>query len=310
MRELSKKFMDDLVEPEGILHPILTQLQKDQTLMLAIRDGFINIYYRGGSILKIQEQNGPSYSSFFDNRYNKSGREMPITPPSIKNQDDAKDWVTSFLVLKNIMDDFLSTYSKDEREYQQLVARENNCSSISNESDYFISDIEVSESTSGARFDMLAIKWQTTKRRSGNNCRIAFIEMKYGDGSLGGKAGLLKHLKDMDLLITNKVSYFNMLHVIENQFNQLDQLGLLNFNKGQGFSKVTLDTNEKPEVIFILANHNPRATLLKTILNTPEVAAYGESQHFDLKFFVASFAGYGLHAKCMHTLTEFQKFLP
>jgi len=114
----------------------------------------------------------------------------------------------------------------------------------------------------------------------------------------------------MDSLITNKVSYTNKLHVIENQFNQLDQLGLLKFNKGQGFSKVTLDTNEKPEVIFILANHNPRATALKTILNTPEIAAYGESQHFDLKFFVASFAGYGLHAKCMHTLTEFQKFLP
>ena len=106
-----------------------------------------------------------------------------------------------YLFLKAIMNEFLSTYSKDEREFQQLVARENNCSSISNESDYFISDIEVSESTSRARFDMIAIKWQTTKRRSGNNCRIAFIEMKYGDGALGGKAGMLKHLKDMDSLI-------------------------------------------------------------------------------------------------------------
>lgn len=309
MRELSKKFMDDLLKPDGILHPILLRLSKDQTLMLAIRDGFINIYYRGGSILRITEQNGPSYSSFFDDRYNKSGLKMPILPASINIQDDAKDWVTSFLDLKNIMDDFFSTYSKDEREFQQLVARENNCSSISNESDYFISDIEVSESTSGARFDMVAIKWQTTKRRSGHNCRIAFIEMKYGDGALGGKAGLLKHLKDMDSLITNKASYTNLLHAIENQFNQLDQLGLLKFNKGQGFSKVTLDPNEKPEVIFIIANHNPRATALKTILNTPEIAAYGESQHFDLKFFVSSFAGYGMHAKCMLDLAEFRRLL-
>ena len=33
--------------------------------------------------------------------------------------------------------------------------------------------------------------------------------MKYGDGALGGKAGMLKHLKDMDSLITNKESYAN-----------------------------------------------------------------------------------------------------
>lgn len=309
MRELSKKFMDDLVESEGILNPILEHLKKDQTLMLAIRDGFINIYYRGGSILRITEQNGRFYSSFFDDRYNKNDSQMPILPESIKNQDNARIWVNSFMILKHIMDDFLSKYSKDEREFQQLVARENNCSSISNETEYFISDIEVYDPTSSARFDMIAIKWQTTKRKSGHNCRIAFIEMKYGDGALGGKTGLLKHLKDMESLITNKTSYANMLHVIENQFDQLDELKLMKFNKSQGFSKITLDPNEKPEVIFILANHNPRATALKTILNTPEIAAYGESQHFDLKFFVSSFAGYGMHAKCMLDLDEFRKLL-
>ena len=86
---------------------------------------------------------------------------MPNTPATIENQDDAKLWVVSLPVLKSIMNEFLSVYSKDEREFQQLVARENNNSSISNESEYFISDIEVSESTSGARFDMIAIKWQT-----------------------------------------------------------------------------------------------------------------------------------------------------
>lgn len=309
MRELSKSFMDDLQKPEGILYPILEHLQKDQTLMLAIRDGFINIYYRGGSILRITEQNGRSYNSFFDDQYNKNGCKMPILPKTIKNQDDAKVWVNNFMILKHIMDVYLSNKSKDEREFQQLVARENNCSSISNESDYFISDIEVYDPPSSARFDMVAIKWLTTKRRSGRNCRITFIEMKYGDGALGGDAGLLKHLQDMDSLITHKANYANMVHVIENQFNQLDHLGLLKFNKGEGFSKVTLDPNEKPEVIFILANHNPRATALKTILDTPEIAAYGESQHFDLKFFVASFAGYGMHAKCMLNLAEFRRLL-
>ena len=309
MRELSETFMNDLLSSEGVLFPILSIVKKDQELMLAIRDGFINIYYRGGSILRITEKKRGNYGGFFDERYNKARREMPLTPATLNNQVDAKIWVASLPDLKSIMNEYLSTNSNDEREFQQLVARENNCSSISNETEYFISDIEVSESSSGARFDMIAVKWQTSKRRSGNNCRIAFIEMKYGDGAIGGKAGVLKHLKDMDSLISNNESYANKVQVIENQFNQLDQLGLLKFNRGQGFTRVSLDPNEKPEVIFILANHNPRASGLKTILSTPEIIAYSKSECFDLRFFVASFAGYGLHAKCMLNLSEFSKLL-
>lgn len=309
MRELSETFMHDLLNPEGILHPILLRTKRDQTLMLAIRDGFINIYYRGGSILRVTETNKGFYRAFFDERYNKSGDVIPNIPTALKKRDDSKIWVDSFPNLKVLMDDFLSTFGKSEREFQQLVARENNFSSISNESEYFISDIEVTESDPGARFDMIAIRWQATKRKSGDNCRVAFIEMKYGDSAVGGKAGMLKHLKDIDALITNEKRYGILMHVIENQFNQLDQLGLLNFNKGKSFAKVKLDPNQKPEMIFILANHNPRATALKSILDSPEMTAFGESQHFNLKFFVSSFAGYGMHSKCMLDLTEFRERL-
>jgi hypothetical protein len=96
---------------------------------------------------------------------------------------------------------------------------------------------------------------------------------------------------------------------MESQFNQLDELGLLKFNKGTSNAKVKLNADEKPEVIFILANHNPRSPKLKTILSDPEIDKYAQSQLFDLKFYVASFAGYGLHAKCMLPLTEFRGLL-
>lgn len=305
MRGLSPTFLHDLKNQEGVLFPILSSVRKDQTLMLAIREGFINIYYRGGSILRVTENEGRPYGGFFDERYNKTEQKTPNLPAIIENQVDAQAWVNSLPVLKSYMNEFLAAYSKVEREFQQLVARENNASSISNESDYFISDIEVSESISRARFDMIAIKWPTTQRRSGDNCRLAFIEMKYGDGALGGKAGMLKHLKDMDSLISNNKKYVEISKVIANQFNQLEQLGLLKFNKGQKYNEISIDPEEKPEVIFILANHNPRATGLKTILSTPEIKAYSDAQHFDLRFFVASFAGYGLHDKCMLSLSKF-----
>lgn len=90
------------------------------------------------------------------------------------------------------------------------------------------------------------------------------------------------------------------------QFNQLDELGLLNFNKGTSKAKVMLDPENKPEVIFILANHNPRSPKLKKILNNPELNKFENSEQFDLRFYVATFAGYGLHASSMRTLTEFK----
>jgi hypothetical protein len=306
MRELSASFMNNLLSPDGMLYPIIIKVKKDQTLMLAIRDNFINIYYRGGSILELREKKNGFYQTFFDPLYNKSGQEIPKLPPSITNQDDAEKWVVSLPNLKNIMDESRSIYDKSEREFQQLVARENNYSTISNESEYFISDIEVSES--GARFDMVAIRWLAKDRRRGNICRPAFIEMKYGDNAITGKSGLLKHLQDMDTLIANKEKYNNLIRAIEKQFNQLDQLGLVKFNKGQKFDKISF-TDEKPEVIFILANHNPRGTGLLEILNAPEISAFSESQNFDLRFFVAHFAGYSLQSKYMLTLPKFLEHL-
>jgi hypothetical protein len=84
------------------------------------------------------------------------------------------------------------------------------------------------------------------------------------------------------------------------------QIGLLKFNKGTTNAEVKLNPIDKPEVIFILANHNPHSAKLKTILDDPEIKPYGNSDHFDLRFYVASFAGYGLRANCMCTLDEFR----
>lgn len=309
IKQLSKRFYDDLMSDNGLLHPILERVKQDHSLMLAIRGKYINIYYRGGNILKVEEQGKDSYLSSFDDQYNKSERVIPALPAVIKSQDDAKAWVVIIPHLKEIMDIYFSSKNKNEREFQQLVARENNCSSISYESEYFISDIEYADSSLGARFDMLAIRWPASKRKSGSNCQAAMIEMKYGDDALGGSAGLVKHLQDIDNLISDETSYQRLLKTMEAKFNQLYQLGLLKFKQCSNGTKVKLDFKDKPEVIILLANHNPRSAKLRTILDDPDIVAYSQSGRFDLKFYVASFAGYGLHAKCMVSLDEFRKLL-
>ena len=93
------------------------------------------------------------------------------------------------------------------------------------------------------------------------------------------------------------------------QFNQLEQLELLRFNRCSNYTEINLDGKNKPEVIFLLANHNPGSSQLKTILSDSQIAKYGQSQRFDLKFFVSNFAGYGLHSDCMFSLDEFKERL-
>jgi hypothetical protein len=204
---------------------------------------------------------------------------------------------------------YFSERNKLEREFQQLIARENNFSGISNETEYFISDIEFAESEINARFDMLALRWLASERKNSNNFCPVLIEVKYGDGALDGTAGILKHLQDMDKLVSDKNKYENLLSMMKNQFNQLDELGLLKFNRSKNYGSIEFDGKQKPELVFILANHNPRSTKLKTILNDPEIKEYAKSTKFDLRFYVSCFAGYALHSGNMFTLDQFLDLL-
>ena len=309
MRELSTSFMHDLSNEEGFLWPILQRVKQDHTLMLSIRQDYVNIYYRGGNILRLKEHRNNSYKAFFDKKYDKSGVMRVDLPGIIKSQDEARTWVNSLQELKGIMDIYFSKHGKSEREFQQLLARENNFSRNASESEYFVADIEFADSTIRARFDILALRWLVSQRKSTNNFRPALIEMKYGDGALDGNAGVIKHLQDIDALISNDDAYKALLKTMEMQFNQLDDLGLLYFERCKGWTEIKLTAQEKPEVIFVLANHNPRSSRLHSILNDPKIDAYDHSPNFDLRFYVASFAGYALHAECMVSLTQFRELI-
>ena len=276
--------------------------------MVAIRKDYINVYYRGGNILRVTDLHNGFYDAFFDKGYSTSDFQCPALPETIETQGSAKLWADSFQTLKGIMDIYFSRISKLEREFQQLVARENNFSSISNGSEYFISDIEFADSELGARFDLLALRWLASQRKIAT-CRPALLEMKYGDGALSGNAGVLKHLQDINELMLNPAGYQALIEMMEMQFNQLDELGLIQFNRAANWTKIKIDAEIKPEVILIFANHNPRSHQLRKIISSPEIEEYAHSEKFDLRFYVSSFAGYALHAKSMLSLPEFRKLL-
>ncbi|HEY92544.1 MAG TPA: hypothetical protein G4O17_02215, partial [Dehalococcoidia bacterium] len=157
--------------------------------------------------------------------------------------------------------------------------------------------------------DLLAVRWLASQRRKNSECRPALVELKYGDGALKGSAGLIKHLEDINKILSDHEKYEAILQTMEMQFEQLAELGLVRLKSSSKSSRIELNSQTKPEVIIVLANHNPRSRKLADILNSPEIKELNDPSKFDLKFFIASFAGYGFHQDCMVSLNELQKLL-
>ncbi len=99
MRALSEHFMNDLKDPEGLLSPILERIKCDQTLLLAIRENYINVYYRGGNILKVTERKSGRYETYFDEKYSISSNPLPNLPKIIENRAKARQWVEALPAL-------------------------------------------------------------------------------------------------------------------------------------------------------------------------------------------------------------------
>ncbi|MBI4712344.1 MAG: hypothetical protein HY762_03440 [Planctomycetes bacterium] len=138
MRQLDEKFMDTLTN--GFLKDILKYVQSDNTLDLEIRENYLNIYYRGGNILDVRKNQKDEYEFSFNFKYLKSSSSL--SSDKIEKSKKAMDWNIYFPIAKQAMDFSFSGKANEEREFQQLVVRENNYSTVANGTDYFIVDIE------------------------------------------------------------------------------------------------------------------------------------------------------------------------
>jgi len=291
MRGLSPKFITDL--NEGILKEILYLMKGDNTLDLEIRENYINIYYRGGNILKLKENiNKNGYIAWFDEKYCLvKNRIISDLTKIITQEIDILKWIDTLPVIKNEMNLWFSKNGKLEREFQQLVLRENN--SLSN-TDYFICDIE--NSNQDGRFDMLAVKWISTSshRKNNRNLRLAIIEMKYSDCSMTGSSGILRHITSVNAHLKSESVLDKLKKEILNVFNIKYELGLIKAPK-----TISSFSDEKPELIFLIANHDPSSKILLR-----ELLKIEESELIDVKFSYANFMGYGLYAPNMKSLEE------
>jgi len=303
-RALDEKMFKDFQEG-GVLHDLLDYVKSDDTLDLEFRgEGRANIYYRGGSLFCI-ERSGDGYTLTFDTKYCTACDEGLEKKPSLRVA------VGLIPLYKHTMDVWFAKNRKYEREFQQLVVRENNRhGAISHASDYYIVDIEyayndnVSDKKTQARFDMIAVKWlsKSNERQNPSAPTLAIIEMKYGDGALGGSAGLKKHLEDFGTLVKNG-ELDDFCAEYSNVFNQKCALGLIPGKEG---ARIKI-TQRDIELIFLIANHDPDKTGLAKIV--AEIADVTMEYPYPIRFAYASMMGYCLYADQMKSLAEMQEIL-
>ncbi|MCD6395582.1 MAG: hypothetical protein J7M40_19025 [Planctomycetes bacterium] len=178
MRGLTNYFIDQL--KSGLLLPILGLVQLDSTLCLEIRENYIDIYYRGGNIIRRIEEKQEVFKASFDRRYlDKDSTKVPYLPDILNNPGDVEAWVNAIPFLKHEMDLWFGRHPKNEREFQQLMLRENNFGNSAKGTDYFICDIEYANYT--GRFDLITVQWPSSPvhRKNNRNLRLAFILRAY-----------------------------------------------------------------------------------------------------------------------------------
>jgi hypothetical protein len=184
-----------------------------------------------------------------------------------------------------------------ERESQQLLVRENNLGPSSKGTDYYAIDMEYADPTEGARLDVVAVKWPSTPaaRRQRDGLRLAFVELKFGDTSLMGKAGLRAHLDDADRLAADPVRLDAMKQELVVVFRQKVELGLVD-----GANAFTSFRTEKPEWILVIANHDPASSVLLR-----ELRALPQYNNIEVLIASASHFGYGLYADRLVPVGEY-----
>lgn len=328
-RKLSQGFIDDL--KHGILNQLLARIQNDYTLTLAIRNEYINVYYRGGSLLKVQRNLKKGfYKVEFDNNYLTDEqidlKQFVQENARIESEQHTQDWITQLPLLKQAMDLKFASKGSDEREFQQLIFRENNISRLSNNTEYFFSDIEYSPEAIKSlglkqfRFDMLGVEWLASQRKDGKSCRPVIMEIKYGDNAFNGTSGIKVHLDDIATFLKHKKS--ELIPQINGHMQQLRDLGLVSLGHGdheqlenntkqtvKNRHPIDIQMDAKPIVIFVFANTNPRSSKLFNLMEGLAQEIENHQQDFDVRFFVANFCGYAMHHINLLDVQQFQALL-
>lgn len=200
------KFAKSLMN--GHLRQMLLVINKDNDLDIQIRNDYMNIYYKGGNIAKVNSEKSVVFDKFYfyldmKKTPTKDIKQSPIIVNKLTSQRNEltskfkdRKYEDYFVTAKKVMDKWLTINPKHERTEQHQLSIENQY----NKSDYTIIDLEYQVSTKSdfactyipkgkgkpkePRFDIIAINKQG---------KLCVIELKKGTNALSGTSGLKEH---------------------------------------------------------------------------------------------------------------------
>jgi hypothetical protein len=251
MRTLSTQFLSDL--KSGHLSPLLERVKSDLELDLNIRNDYINIYYKGHSVLRLDNNYSASIAQEFKN--------VMFLPQTLGSPNEVSQYLAVLPSIKENVNQYKSkTKSSYEIEYEQLIIRSNNDNHSAN-TDVFITDRQFADSASSSRFDLTGVFWPSKTRRSKYNLPLVFIEVKYS---------LNSDIKGLDQQISRYYAAVKQnIHGISIETESIlatkIELGLYNKNlnllKALKTKKVS---DEIDDALFVIAlvDYNPNSKLL------------------------------------------------
>ena len=289
MRQLSKAFLNSL--GSGFLSGLTQRVIADKDLDLEIRENYINIYFKGNSLLRLSEITSERY--------------RPVVHPKFLKGltlDDFTDEVTvqNFLSLIPTIKENIVLLGKSslEIEYEQMIIRANNYEPRNN-SEYFIVDRQYAAGHAG-RFDLTGFYWDRIGRRKGQVVPLCLIEVKFALNQDIQK--LHEQLERYYLAVEDRAPMI----VTEAQwiFRQKLELGLFIQPKYRLDAMKTLEFSpdiHKFQFIILLVDYNPYSRLFD--LDTLSRLTFANQ----IRIFQGGFAMWGRDFKSLPELKTFPK---
>ncbi|MBN1805231.1 MAG: hypothetical protein JW837_08280 [Sedimentisphaerales bacterium] len=277
MRKLSTTFMNSL--KYSFLAGIIQKVIADSDLTLEIRDNYINLYFKGNSLLKLSESINESYKAYVHEKFR---RDLDIPLDFVDHETTAKFLKNIPLLKENIV---MHGKHSLEIEYEQMIIRANNFEPRNN-SEYFIIDRQYV--VGKQRFDLVGIFWDRVARRKGQEVDLCFIEVKFAlNQDISEVHNQLKRYYE-----TIEPNAGNIAEESEAIFRQKLELGLYKQSTERVEAMKTLSFSKdisKFQFILVLVDYNPNSSRLN--LKSLAVLPFAEQ----IRVFYGGFAMWQQH---------------
>jgi len=250
MRKLSDNFMTALTS--GFLSGLTRKVRHDKDLDLEIRENYLNIYYKGNSLLKLDEQASGRYRVGLHQKFS-NGLTLPT---HLMDEATTDGFLQGIPLLKERIVQY--GQSSLETEYEQLLIRANNLEQRTN-SDYFVVDRQYAVSSIG-RFDLTGFIWERQGRKRGQEVPLCFMELKYA---------LNPDIQNLHEQITRyyesiRADASALAEEVQGVFRQKLALGLFDQPQDRLDALQTLRFSsdiDRYQFIVVLIDYNPYSTL-------------------------------------------------